>query len=326
MKPTSIIFIIVSVLLACVGVLLMVTASNMADTQGISLFTQTGDSDNNFTASYEIDDENIKKLSIDVSNVTVNVYGNAKQSKIELVNFPEGTFDLTTGKTTMTLADKTDISNIVDLDNLKINFNGFRDYLHYFQYKDKEKTVNVYFSDECSVTIFSLSTAGDVTLEDLNNNCDYRVKVGKGNVSVTNLTTNSSLTVNSTDDSNITLNTVEANDIEINGINAFATMKRLSFSRSLYVKILSGGVDYDAGDFTGFKLKFQTDSGIITYGSHRILNDKYEEDLRLNIPDTPDPNKETDSSAIEPTQPQNSSQVESDTVTIYVAEGDIKVY
>ena len=44
MKPTSIIFIIVTVILACAGVLMCISANDMARKEGISLFDQHGDS------------------------------------------------------------------------------------------------------------------------------------------------------------------------------------------------------------------------------------------------------------------------------------------
>jgi len=328
MKPTSIIFIIISVLLACVGILLMVTATNMADTQGISLFTQTGDDDSNFTTVFELDDENAKKIILSLTDVDVKVIGHSKESKIEIVNFPEGTYEYTEGKTSVNLSDGTSITNIIDIDNLKINFNGFRDYLHYFKYKDKPRYVNIYLSDDCMTNVLNISTGGDVSIESLELNLDYKIKVKEGNVTVDDVKTDSSIVIDSTDDSNINITACDVNDLEINGINAFATIQRTSFLRSLYVKILSGGVDFDATtDFEGYKVLFEADAGVVDFLSNRIINGKYESDTRVDKPDdTTDSSAIAGSSSVVGKTETNSTKIEGNTATIIVLDGDIKVY
>ena len=64
MKPTSVIFIIVSVILACTGLLLCMSAENLAVEQGVALFNQQGDSENNYTESFDIDEEYLKKIVV----------------------------------------------------------------------------------------------------------------------------------------------------------------------------------------------------------------------------------------------------------------------
>ena len=60
MKPTSVIFLIVSVLLACLGVVLCMTATSLANEQGISLFTQIGDDDDNYVHYESFTEEELK--------------------------------------------------------------------------------------------------------------------------------------------------------------------------------------------------------------------------------------------------------------------------
>ena len=62
MKPTSVIFLIVSILLACVGFLLCITASSMATEQGIGLFSLVGDEDDNYVATQTFTEEDLKKI------------------------------------------------------------------------------------------------------------------------------------------------------------------------------------------------------------------------------------------------------------------------
>ena len=84
MKPTSVIFLIVSVLLACLGVILCMTATSIANEQGIGLFDQVGDGDDNYVHYETFAEEELKKIVVRVSDVKVNVIGGAEESKIEL--------------------------------------------------------------------------------------------------------------------------------------------------------------------------------------------------------------------------------------------------
>ncbi|MCQ2427168.1 MAG: hypothetical protein MJ137_02035 [Clostridia bacterium] len=337
MKPTSIIFLIISVMLALVGLLLCFTATNMAADQGVNLFTQTGDADSNYTSVHEFDGESIKKLVINLSNVDINVYGGAESNRVELVNFPDGAYDLSISKSTLQLSDNANISNLIDIDNLKINFNGFRDYLHYFRYKDKERTVNLYFTDTASAITLSVSTEANVTLNDLRLNCDYKINVIKGNVSVSNVKTDSSMTIESTEDSQIELVSTSVNDLRIDGITAYANIKSSGFTRSMYIDIKSGSVDYNRmeDDFTGFNLYLRAAAGTISYFNEIKYGD-YSEKNYIDIgtgdeePGTDDGDTDVGDEPSEGEEPENptggSSSVEAYSVTIILGEGNIKVY
>ena len=94
MKPTSIIFIIVTIILACAGVLMCISAENMAKDQGIALFKQEHDGNNNYVETYDdIDEASLKKLVISLKNADINVYGGAEKSRIELINFSDNSYN-----------------------------------------------------------------------------------------------------------------------------------------------------------------------------------------------------------------------------------------
>lgn len=351
MKPTSVIFIIVSVILAGAGLLLCFTATNMADSQGVALFTQTGDSDNNFSTFFDFDSSEVRKIVLKVSNIDVNIIGGVTESRLELVNFPDGTYDYSLSKSTLQLADTTAITNIIDIDNFKINFNGFRDYLNYYKYKDKPKTVNLYLTDDSSVIILNVSTDGNLVLNNLRCNCDYKCTVSNGDVTVSDLRTDSSLSIESTGDSSIKVTSLYANDLSINGNTAYASISESTFVRSLYIKINSGAVDYDRAeeDFKGFNVLLRADSGVVKCFGQKTINGYYEEnnyveEIEPIITDDIGDNQETDendSSTEETSQTETSGDTTSNThgtgedpgiltdpysITIIVKEGNIDVY
>ena len=334
MKPTSIIFIIVSVILACLGVLLCTTASNMATEEGTGIFSQTGDADNNFISTHEFDSSTLQKIVINVSDVDVNIYGGAAKDMIELVNFASGTYDYALSKSTLQLSDNNGITSIVDIDNFKINFNGFRDYLHYYKYCGKARTINLYVTDAASVKIMNVtSDSGNVTMNNLHLNrslddgkcyCDYKIIVGTGDVYISHLETESTVQIESTVDSRVDVLGMECNELKLNAVNGYITLKNLTLTHALRVAVKSGTVDYDRTEpnFADFNVLLQVKSGTLRLNGNKISSGLYtEENIRIVDPEDTD---DTDDSGEE--TEEKTPVIDPNAVSIVVDEGSIEVY
>ncbi len=273
MKPTSVIFLIVAVLVACLGLLLCMSANNMAAAEGISLFSQTGDENNNYVTTRIVENyEDIKKIVVNVSDVNVHIYGNQSENKVELVNFTDGTYTYTQGKSSLQISDNSGLSTIVDLENFKINFNGFRDYLHYFKYKSKQRTINIYLTADSPLTKIDVTAKGnsDVFAVDLSGECDYKFKLTEGDLTVKNVTTDSSIIVESAADSTVSIENVEARGLEINAVVGYVSVGESSFSSYIFADIKSGEFDYDRieDDFAGLDVTLSSEKGkILLWGS-----------------------------------------------------------
>lgn len=331
MKPTSVIFMIVSILLACLGILLCMTASNMATQEGISIFSQVGGEDDNFVTTEELDTSELKKIVLKVEDVDVNVYGGAEASKVELVNFSNGSYTYQLNRSTLQISDNAGISGIIDIDNLKINFNGFRDYIYYFEYKDKAKSVNVYLADDVDLVNFVITTSGgDINLSELELDCDYKITTSSGHVSLSNVTTTSSVQIESTESSNIDIVNVDANEYRVLAFEAFLNISESTFSRAMYVNVETGDIVYDRveSDFSGLDVALQSISGSIT-----VFNNQYTEIYsELNAPkDEPALPPATDEPADEPTDEpaddenvSDGEELEGDDTAVGEADSDVE--
>ena len=253
MKPTSVIFLIVSILLACVGFLLCITASSMATEQGIGLFSFVGDEDDNYVATQTFTEEDLKKIVIKVSDVNVNVIGGAEESKIELVNFMNNSYNIQAGRATLQISDNSGITGLIDLENFKINFGGFRDYLHYlFDFiegnEKKEQILNVYLTDEADLVNFNITVGdGDITLSHMQTECDYKIVLANGVVEIDNVTTDSSIQIESTESSNIEIKNTVTDELRIMSPKSecYIEIASTTFSRAMYIEAKSGDVVYD---------------------------------------------------------------------------------
>lgn len=288
MKPTSVIFLIVAVLIICLGVLLCITGNSMATDMGISIFAQTGDDENNFSTTETFDSAELKKIVLNFTDVNVNIYGGADEEKLELVNFTDGTYVYSLSKSTMQVYENSGITSFVDLDNFKIYFNGFRDYLHHYKYRDKQRTVNLYLKDEADVIKFDITTqSGDITIKDLSLGCDYKITTSTGTLSLENVSTDSNIALESTKESSMELKNVKARAFEINAVSAYATMQESAFSHKLLVNIASGSFEYDRveADFAGFNVELSAPNGTLS-----VWNTEYSSRFsEINVIESSDP-------------------------------------
>ncbi|MBQ4140861.1 MAG: DUF4097 family beta strand repeat protein [Clostridia bacterium] len=313
MKPTSVIFLIVSILLASVGFLLCMTATSLATEQGIGLFTQIGDDDDNYIATETFTEEELKKIVVKVSNVRVNIIGGADESRIELVNFMNNSYQIQAGRSTLQISDNSGITGIIDIDNFKINFHGFRDYLHYlFDYiagrPQKDQVLNVYLTDEADLVNFNITVGdGDITISNMTTDCDYKIVIDSGVVDINNVNTDSSIQIESTESSNIEINNVYTDEIRIVSPESecFINISETTFSRAMYVEAKSGDIVYDRveEDFAGLDVKFEALGNTISVFGENYSDSYVEFNAPVDGEENPDQNPDTDPEPTPDTDP-----------------------
>lgn len=271
MKPTSIIFLIVSLVVVLLGFATVGVASGLAASQDV-LIGMPASEDGNYYAEPEFDAASVGKISISLAEATVNVIGGAEKSYIELINFTEGMYASSSSNRVYTLSDSTDLASFSGMVSMVSNFKGLRTFVDYFGMRKLERTVNVYLCDEYPINAISISLkSGNVSIKDNRSLTDYYVNVGSGDVDMIDIGTTSlvSIEVGSgnvrLDDCDIeqmqmTLKEGDANVVA--QINRFgASIESGDFSYSTYgaldttnVKLAAsaGGITIDGNTVGGF--------------------------------------------------------------------------
>ena len=302
MKPTSIIFLIVSVLLACVGLLLCFTATSIAANEGTAIFSQTGSAETgyNYTTSFTFDETKTAQISFDLGDVDVFVCPTSDQSRIELVNFPEGTYKYAETKTSVKITDNASLENMLDLENFQINFNGFRDYLHWYRYRNNRKAVYLYIGNPEHLTKISIASEGNITVDGTaaekssflelgDTDCEFTTR--GGDFTVTAFRSNSLLRLEATEEAILTLDSVSVNTLEVYGVNAFAELKDVKADYSTFIEINQGTVEYTPGSFnlSDFDLIFNAKNGSVRYLGNIVRNGVFEQYNYSETHSTADP-------------------------------------
>ncbi len=316
MKPTSVIFLIVAILLACVGFLLCITATSLATEQGIGIFSQVGDADDNYVHTEYFSEEDLRKIVIKVSDVNVNVIGGAEESKIELVNFLNNSYSIQAGRSTLQISDNSGITGIIDLENFKINFGGFRDYLHYlFDFIEgneaKAQILNIYLTDSADLVNFNITVEdADITVSHIQAECDYKLILANGVVDIDDVKTDSSIQIEATSSANIEIDNVQTDELRIMSPESecFIEISETTFTRAMYVEAKSGDIVYDRveEDFAGLDVKFEAIGNTISVFGDNYADTYVEFNAPINGEEStePDPDLDPETPTDETTAPE----------------------
>lgn len=233
-----------------------------AKKKNVALFDQTQNEDGNFIYSYEFPEENIKKISLELSYADVNLIGGSEKCKIELINFSEDRFKMTVSATTIALEEKSGFTGIFSL-----NFKGLRNYLNSFRMITKAKTVNIYLTNESVIKLMEADIySGNVKIQDCINQCNYDFDIKYGALSALGVTTEEKLSVKLYDGNlDISGSKIATHDAKIE--RGYEAILNSQFT-DLTSDIVTGYFKYQTGQYSLMSsvLKLVSDTGRVRFG------------------------------------------------------------
>lgn len=205
MKPTSIIFLIVSVFLIIGGFATAGIAKQLAASDGVVLTDEMSEEAGGYIYNYEYGKDSIGRITVNVKEADVNIIGGAEKPYVELLNFPEGMYEFSSSNRILSIKNNTDLSDLSNIANMAMNFRGLRSFVGFMNMRSLPKTINIYMSAANPVKIVDCQIQnGNVVLENCNAPSDYNISIGDGNLNVSRIDTASALNV-----------TVDSGNVEI---------------------------------------------------------------------------------------------------------------
>ena len=153
MKPTSVIFLVVSVLLIIGGMITCSVAKDIAITDSYTLFSDT-ENGGTYTR-HDFDSAEINKIELLVTDAEINVYGGAEQSYIEFYNFRDGMHTISTAGKTISLDELPDLKSLFNFSS-GFSFSGLRYFLRSDAQELGPKKINIYLDTGASLKILSV--------------------------------------------------------------------------------------------------------------------------------------------------------------------------
>ncbi len=249
MKPTSIIFLVLSIILIIGGVITCFVASAAAKKEDIALFTQVENEDGDFVYTCEYEPEEIERISLSVKNAIVNVNA-GDEDKIELINFTEGSYSRGISSKSYIIDDTFNISQLFVFDKGGFSFNGLRQYIRLASLRDKERVVNITLSLD-ALKVLSINVKnGSINIEGVSLSGDFILSATNGEINLLNVYTPSY--------------------IKLSGDKTQANIKG-GYIKSLTCEFKSGELSAEA--LTVSNIKAETEIGNISLGIASFLDD-----------------------------------------------------
>lgn len=305
MRPTSVIFLIISILVACLGVMLCLGAVSMAEENGEELFATVKQDDGSYVitkyfglAEGEEPDassnkNDTKKMEFVFENVDVTIKGGSDVNKIEFINFTDGMFSYKASVGgALTVEDLNGFMKMLSFGTSGINFKGFRNLLFYHEYNKLDRSVVIYLTDESNVNNISCSVKnGNITVSNMGRPCDFTLSTEEGDVDISGVYKTSSLTVNAGKGS-VSISDSSLYTLSVTSKSASVDVRKTDVFKTVTIDVDSGDVRYDHEGLTfdGYDVEIKALDGKLTVNEVVLLVPEFTFD---GAPDE-DPNKQPD--------------------------------
>jgi len=223
-----------------------VSAQKMAETNGIELFLQETDENLNGIETHDFSEANTNKITIKLKKVNVNIIGGSETSYIKLTNFSKNTFEYSISNKNLTIDDSINLYSLFQFTAGGIDFSGLRHFLYFSQFKDKQKTVDIYINQNDDIKQFDINVeSGVIIISGITKQADYLLKVGEGDININNLKIISTITA-VTGTGNINIDTISTNgiiDLKADTGDIYAKLRNSNY-RGYKLSAKNGSIEY----------------------------------------------------------------------------------
>lgn len=183
LRPTSIIFLCLAVLLIVGGIVTCYIAAGMANDEGIELFDSAESPVGDKAEIIPLAEEGLNKISLVLKDADISVYGGANEPYVELVNYAPGSYSYGTANGILTVDESIGFLQLLDFGETKVDFGGLRQYLVRRNTETGRKSINVYLSDDYHIKHIEFKLdSGDVNVKNVKNRADFTLKIAAGNL------------------------------------------------------------------------------------------------------------------------------------------------
>ncbi len=264
MKPASVISLIVAVLLVIAGFVTCMIAKNMAEAEGQPLFAE--DRDYGLVNTIDLAETSISKLELNVDDAEIHIVGKSEASYMELVNFRENYYSFSDSNRVLTFDEVGDVTSMLKFWENGMSFKGIR-YLFTAGGEEPvgDKVINLYLGgDGVDLKIVNITGKNcKVFLEKLDYNADYTIALETGELSCTNLRTQSKLSYTGTtlglnlDVASFGTAEIQCTDLTVNGYRAGMPLTditcdtiRMDFTPNMAVSSITYNIALESGSVT----------------------------------------------------------------------------
>lgn len=182
MKPTSIIFLVLSVILIATGYISMQMAVTLAENENIALYSDDLDEDGNRLGTVYYNSLEHDKIEISVSDATVYLR-QGDEEKVVFKNYTEGSYTAIKSGVSYIISDNLSAIDMITSGKFNLTFKGLRHYWHDREILSRPKEVWVYTTDNTVLTAIDVKLgSGTVNIKDYEVAFDVMASVESGKI------------------------------------------------------------------------------------------------------------------------------------------------
>ncbi len=184
MKPTSIIYLVLSVILIATGYISMEMAETLAANEGTSLYSDVTDEDGNRLSTVYFNSNEYDKIEINVTDATVYLCV-GDEEKVVFKNYTEGSYTGMESGVSFLISDSMSAIDMITSGNFNLTFAGLRHYWHDRDILSRDKEVYVYTTPATVLNGIDIKLAkGNIVIDKYTASFDVMAQVGVGNIDV----------------------------------------------------------------------------------------------------------------------------------------------
>lgn len=233
MRPASIIFLIISLILIITGSVICGRATKRAKADNFDLTEQQTDKDGNSIRTYpltktEEDDTEILKLSVKLKDVDVVIEGGKESSYVEVQN-KGAIFNCYKSNKVMTVSNIFDLAEMIESSGSNFEFNGIRKYMDFSVFELKETKVFIYLSNSDPLKQIELQLENcSATMKNIDSSVDIISEAKNANLTLQEIKTDSHIQIKAEG------STITATDLLFAGMKAECTNCKLTLDETNY--------------------------------------------------------------------------------------------
>ncbi len=218
MRPASIIFLVLSLILIITGSVICSRATREAEADGFNLLERETDEDGNSIRSYPLtkekeDDPEILKLQVKLKGVELTIEGGQERSYVEVWN-RGAVFNCFKANKVMTVSNLLDFADIIESSGSGFEFDGIRKYMDFHIFETKKTKVVIYLSNDEPLKQIELQLEDcDATMRGVDSSLDLIAKSTNSRLSLQEIKTDSHIRLEATGGS------IEAEDLLFAGMD-----------------------------------------------------------------------------------------------------------
>ncbi|MBE6657444.1 MAG: DUF4097 domain-containing protein [Ruminococcaceae bacterium] len=268
MKPSSIIFLIISVLVVAAGCVLCNIGSEMASEQGISLFeTDVAMIDGDVIRSDTFDASQINKIKMNLDEVRVVIAASdTEESYLEMRNFQVGSYDYSIQNKMLLIDNETSLFSLMRIAEGNFSFQGLRHYLTYKAGANTEKELYIYLASDASLNAFDITVKrGTVSVENLSFAADYNISLTAGDITLKKISTKSMINL-STNKGVVTVDDLSCRAGTVVVGDGAADLFLRNIPTEMHVSVMEGDIECGYAAASEYGLQFTVNAAqVLTY-------------------------------------------------------------